>query len=592
MASGSFDFIVVGGGLAGLVLASRLSEDPAVQVLVIEAGEDQTADPRVNVPAMWPTLLNTPSAYSLRTVPQKGLDNREIWFPLGRLLGGSSALNGLAFSITSKANVDAWEALGNPGWGWSSFSESFKKSYSLPSEGTDAKGPVQLAVPDEDTEWPRVWRETLVALGFPVTDDPFSGQLSGGLTVTDSLHPATKQRSYAGNAYLEAARPRSNLTIWTKALTEKIIFDKSDIPVATGVQVNKDGETKIVGAHKEVIISAGTVNSPKILELSGIGDAQLLQSLGIDVVVDTPNVGENLQNHPLITLSFETRGQAGFETIDQIARQDQAALGAAMEAYSKQKGPFAKSNSNIAAQLPFPGVTNEQGKQELEKVLQSASSAVPDKPTSLAEAHESFVRSILASPTEASGCYLAIPGYAGFGGDGRMAGPPPGDESWLSFVLLLAHPLSRGSVHITKASADSPALAIDPKYFSHPLDLEVFARHLQFVEKFAQTEPLASALKLDGRRTPTAPPLGSFADLDKVKEYIHKTAVGAHHFTGTCAMAPRELGGVVDAQLRVYGTRNLRVCDASIVPITPRTNPQATVYGVAEHGAQIIKGTS
>lgn len=503
------------------------------------------------------------------------------------MLGGSSALNGLAFSATSKTNVDAWESLGNPGWGWSDYYESTKKSYTLPLQGAGANGPLQLSTPEEDTEWPRSWRETLTALGFSVAGNPFTGQSSGGLTVADSIHPVTKQRSYAGNAYLQPARSRDNLTIWTSTLAEKVTFDQSNGTVATGVQVVKDGESKFVAAH-EVIVAAGTINSPQLLELSGVGDAKLLQSLRINVVIDNPHVGENLQNHPMTTMSFEVRDQSGFATMDKIARQDPSAIAAAMEAYSKQKGPLSRSGTNSAAQLPLPGIETKDGQRKLHELLQSVGLGTSENPNSFMKAYESFVRSVLLSSTEASGCYTAFPGFAGANSDGSMAGPPPGQENYFTIILLLAHPLSRGSVHINSKSTSPSAVTIDPKYFTHPLDLEVLARHLQFVETIASTEPLATHLKLDGKRSPLAPPAGELADLVKAKEYIRKTAVGAHHFTGTCSMMPKELGGVVDAQLRVYGCRNLRVCDASIIPLTPRTNPQATVYGVAEHAAHII----
>lgn len=589
MSTSSFDYVIVGGGLAGLVLAARLSEDANIEVLVIEAGEDQTADPRVTIPGMWPTLIRTESAWNYSTVPQEGLQNREIGFPLGKLLGGSSALNSLSFSATSKTNVDAWEGLGNPGWGWSRFVESMKKSYTLGDADLSTGGPIQLSAPEDNSEWPDAWKKTIESLGFSTTGGTLDGEFSGSAVALDAVQPATKQRSYSANAYLESAKSRPNLTVWTKAEAEKILFDTSNKTVATGVQLAKDGETKVVNARKEVIVTAGTINSPRLLELSGIGHPDVLKSLGIDVVIDNPNVGENLQNHPMCTFNFEVRDEEGFDTIDKLARQDGGAIAAAMDAYSKQKGPFSKSGANLIAQLPAPKVETEGSTPELVKLLRSTILENQQKPRSFEEYHEAFVHSVLSSPTEASGCYIAIPGYAGATSDGWMASTPAGDEKYLTITLLLAHPLSRGSVHLKTSPSGAKILAIDPKYLTHPLDVEIMARHLQFVEKIASTEPLASHLKLDGKRSPSAPPYGSFVDLDAAKDYLHKTAIGAHHFTGTCSMMPQELGGVVDAQLRVYGCENLRVCDASIIPITPKTNPQATVYGVAEHAAAIIK---
>ncbi|KAL7930100.1 alcohol oxidase [Trichoderma chlorosporum] len=590
-----YDYIIVGGGLAGLVLAARLTEDSTKRVLVLEAGEDLTADARLSVPAMWPTLLNTDADWKFKTVPQAGLNNREISFPQGKLLGGSSAINGLSFTPSSKANVDAWAKLGNPGWDWTSFSKSLAKSFTLTSSAagtTTGSGPLRLSFPNHtDNSWPKIWQDTLGSLGFRQSGESYTQQSCGPVTVADSIHPATKTRSYAGNAYLEPARSRENLTIVTGAAVGKIVFAKDGAAVtAEGVQYVKDGETQ-TARGKEVILTAGTINSPRLLELSGVGDAKLLAKLGIDVVIDNANVGENLQNHPMAGLSFETLDDA--KTIDGLSRQDPAALQAAMAAYAQQLGPFASSGTNNAAQLPFPGIQSAEGKAEVEALIEKhITSAANGTNAAFAEAQAEFVRSILTSPEEASGYYISFSGFASFNPDGTMAPPPPGTEKYFSIALLLTHPLSRGSVHINSASQTSTDLTIDPQYFSHPLDIEIFARHLRFVESLAAAEPLASNLKAGGKRNPAAPSAGAFSTasgLEQAKEYLRRTAVGAHHFTGTCSMMPKALGGVVDAQLRVYGCPNLRVADASIIPLTPRANPQATVYGVAEHAATIIK---
>lgn len=293
-----------------------------------------------------------------------------------------------------------------------------KKSFTSDSSASEEGGPIQLSAPEDDSEWPNVWKKTLEALGYPSTGNSFEGQFSGSTVVPDSVQPATKQRSYSANAYLESARMRKNLTVWTKAEVKKILFDTSADIVATGVQLIKDGETQIVKACKEVILTAGTINSPRLLELSGVGNAELLKSLGIDVVIDNPNVGENLQNHPMCTLSFEVKDQEGFDTIDKLARQDGAAIAAAMDAYSKQKGPFSKSGANLVAQLPTPKVETGANPSELAQFLQSKAPEAGQELTSFQEHHEDFVRSVLSSSTEASACYIAIPGFAGPTGDG------------------------------------------------------------------------------------------------------------------------------------------------------------------------------
>lgn len=179
---------------------------------------------------------------------------------------------------------------------------------------------------------------------------------------------------------------------------------------------------------------------------------------------------------------------------------------------------------------------------------------------------------------------MLVPGYASSQADGAMTTAGPGNEKYLSIALLLAHSLSQGSVHIT--SIDD--VDINPRYLGHPADIEILARHLQFAETLISTEPLASLIKPGGKRGPEAP-VNGFSDLNEIKDYLRKMVIGAAHFTGSCATMPKEIGGVVDYKLRVYGCQNLRVCDASIIPILPRANTQATVYGIAELASDLIK---
>ncbi|KAI0836063.1 putative GMC oxidoreductase [Hypoxylon sp. FL0890] len=587
----TFDIIVVGGGTAGCVLASRLSEDQALQVLLVEAGEDLTTDPRTIAPSLGSSLLATSSNWGFETNPQESLGSRKTVAPAGRLLGGSSAINGFAFIPNSKANINAWAGLGNPGWDWSSFVKSMNRfclAESLPVADSQEHSPLQLTVPREDSEWPHVWRDTLATLGFPVTTDPLSDNILGSLMGAETIC-LDKKRSYSANAYLnDSVRSRNNLTIWPQVLVERILFDKPN-RTATAIQYRRvqDQTVRTAYARKEIVVSAGAINSPRLLELSGIGDAKLLQRLGIDVVIDNPNVGENLQNHPMCSLSFETLGEEGFQTIDQLLRKDPEAISAAQKAYSEGTGPASRSNLNVLAQLFLPHDNSLGG------MLDSIKPHKDGTTKSIAEAQESFVYSILTSPSEASGCYMTAPGFMSFAGDGTTVPPPPGTSKFFTIAVHLAHPLSRGSVHITSTSSpeSSSGVLIDPKYFSHPLDLEILARHVQFIETIARTEPLSSHLKPGGQRGPDMLAPGDLTDLQTAKDFLSKRAKGAHHWTGSCSMAPQELGGVIDHEMRVYGCRNLRICDASIMPISPRSNIQGVVYATAEHGAQIIKAT-
>ncbi|KAI1445442.1 GMC oxidoreductase-domain-containing protein [Annulohypoxylon stygium] len=581
-----------------------------VIVLVLEIGQDVSELPvplmqAVMTPAANTQLHKTPLDWDFKTAPQESLGGREISVPQGKSLGGSTALNGLLFTSSAKAVVDGWAELGNPGWEWSAFSESLAKTYTVAkappsSTKSSTEGPLKLAFAEDYTDgWPKVWADTIEALGYPGAQNPLTSQSPGGLMIPDTVDPVLGIRSYAVNAYLTPEiRARANLTVLTGVEVNKVLVIKPENgdAAATGVKITNQttGVSETITARREVIISARVFGSPKVLELSGIGDAQRLGAS--NVIIDNPGVGENLQNHPMATLTFEVVDSAP-ETkdafINAARRQDMGVLGGAMQEYmERHTGPFASSGVTSAAQLPLPGLDTSEGKKDLEAILSKTETG--DKVLSpFAPAHEKFIHSILSSTSEASGYYLFGPAYAAYAPDGTDA-PPPMDrseESYITIVVFLAHPLSRGSVHLVGSGADQK-LVIDPKFLSHPLDLEIMARHIQFIDqKLVTAGPMAQCVKPGGKRAEGAPEAGALKDFEVAKKFIKERAVGAHHSTGTCSMLPREMGGVVDPHLRVYGTANLRVCDASVIPLTPRANPQATVYAVAEHAATIIKNT-
>ncbi|KUJ07704.1 GMC oxidoreductase [Mollisia scopiformis] len=590
MSSEIYDIVIIGGGTSGLVLANRLSEDPNLQIIVLESGEDRSADPNTLTPGAWPLLSNSPDNWTFQTVPQKDLV-RQITVPQGKALGGSSAINSFLFTSTSKATVEGWKNLGNEGWDYTAYEKALKKSFTLhkPLGVTEGSGPLQVTLGTPESLWQKAWIDGLESVGFPKTD-PLSGHLGGPNIAPESIDPRTKQRSYATNAYLDPVRSRPNLTIRTGTSVTKVLLERlssTDDAVAKGVQyISKDGSSHSAGVRKEVIISAGAINSPRILELSGIGGADLLQHLGIDVIVDNPHVGENLQNHVFTGLVFEASDDV--ETLDAFFRQDPDAVATAMQDYgTKGTGPLSTSNMTTMAQLPLPEFHTEVGRKELNQLF-DLSALDPDSDSdtrttpAFAAAHKTFVRSILTDPSEALGNYVFGAGYAPFDGP-SPAYRAPGKH--VSVAIELSHPLSRGSVHITSASPEhvstNEGLRIDSRYLSHPLDLEVLARQVRFTEDIiSRAEPLTRYLKPYTKR---------FTDLAVTKDYVRRTVDNAYHYTGTCSMMPRAMGGVVDNRLRVYGCSNVRVCDASIVPLEPTANPQAVIYGIAELAASFIK---
>ncbi|KAK5637380.1 hypothetical protein RRF57_013092 [Xylaria bambusicola] len=414
------DFVIVGGGLSGLVLATRLTEDPSVTVTILEAENDHTTDPRIRTPALWVSVLATPEFdWNYQSTPQKGLNGKVIPLSQGKLLGGSSAINGQAFVGNSKAAVDAWnEKFGNEGWDWKILAPYYQKFHTLSSPSAEIEnhlrpsyidesirakdGPVQVSFLDvSDDPIPGAWVDTLAALGHPASGDPLSGQFTGGYINPMTIDPTSRTRSDAVTAYLEPAKERENLHIITGALAEKLVFDQTgENPKAVGVQVRRGGNSMTYNAAKEVILAAGVFGLPKLLELSGIGSRERLEKLGIPIVVDNPNVGENLQDHPNAGISFEVVD--GVKTLDGISRQDPEAIGAAMKAYEADKtGPFVIGGNFAGSLLPVPDFADTPSDETtLEEVLNTATDATPGP---FSDDHVKFVYSVLRDRNEGPG---------------------------------------------------------------------------------------------------------------------------------------------------------------------------------------------
>ncbi|PYH80309.1 aryl-alcohol dehydrogenase [Aspergillus uvarum CBS 121591] len=595
----SYDYLVVGGGTAGLVVANRLTEDPTVSALVLEAGSNRVDDPRIAVPGLAASTYFDPEFdWCLTSPPQEALNGRCIAEPRGRTLGGSSAINlGMAI-YPSRSDIDTWEQLGNAGWNWESLSRYLRKSqtFTPPSDeirdqlslgyidpaiqGTD--GPIHVSFgegpfPTFNSAWPR----TFETLSHCITGDPMSGQASGAFVNPGTVHATSRARSHAGVAYYNpeiAQRP--NLRVVTEALVEKILLKKPDHGEvnATGVQfVGKDGERRTVHAGAEVILAAGAVKTPHLLELSGIGNADLLQTHGIEALVDNPNVGENLQEHGFVPFSWEV---ADGQITGEALRNPEIAQ-AAMQAWQASgAGPLGLCPISSAF-LTLPGLQDGELQALLDKYLDDE-----EVPPNRAAQYR-LLRRLLEDPEEPTGQYTLAPFQItpekGPSPKGIFAMTEP--ECFVSIVAVLNRPFSRGSVHL--ASADATALpTFDPQLLAHPLDVELQARHVHWLETVAETEPMASLLKPDGRRLHHPERV---SDLETARRLTRDRIVAHYHVVGTTAMLPQEIGGVVDDKLRVYGCRKLRVVDAGVIPLIPRGNIQATVFAVAEKAADIIK---
>lgn len=344
------------------------------------------------------------------------------------------------------------------------------------------------------------------------------------------------------------------------------------------------GETKTFHATKEVILAAGAFNTPKLLELSGVGNENLLSELEIPVVVHSPGVGENLQDHLMTGVSFEVVD--GVLTGDPLIRQEPEALQLAQKLYFEQQtGPFASGGVTSNAFMPILEFAGAEGHERQRAFFTDLFEKYPAKPEDTE--YVDTVRSIVENPEECSAAWFMFLAQANLHETGTsFVGSKLDPGNFASLGCILSHPFSRGSSHISSSSIDAVP-RIDPGFFSHPADLEIMARHVQALETLRQTEGLSKFLKPDGKRN--HPDSFNIKDLEVAKKYAFDTALTAYHTCGTAAMLPKEKGGVVNDKLIVYGTNNLRIVDSSIFPLIPRGNPQSLVYAVAEKAADIIK---
>ncbi len=614
-----FDYVLIGGGTAGLTLAARLTEDSGITVGVIEAGLDRTDDPKVLTPGFTPTMWNDPDYdWIFDTVPQTHGNNRVVNHPRGKQLGGSSAINFNYWTHASQQDIDDWGQLGNPGWSWDELFPYFLKSenYNAPPASVSAQvdttfikpslhgenGPVQNSFPPFYDNFYKAWEPTYKNLGLGPTGDPKGGIAIGAYTTLLTIDAKNASRSYAGNAYYKPNAARPNLKILTDAFATKIVFDTSKTPlVATGVTFTVSGETYTASAHREIIVCAGTFQSPHLLELSGIGNPSLLKEVGIDVLYDNENVGENLQDHILLPLAFEAApGEATFESL----RNETLFTDALAEYTTNHTGPLAAGTCN--SYVSFSQILAALNKGQPPRSQQPAYRHKETNPTNqspgpiphsllhppshpTSKKHTLTIQKLL-SPTEASLQEVYLPGGTTpqhADNASLLFAPDPTlyPSNYFSLLAVLEHPLSHGSVHLTSASPTTYP-TIDPAYLSHPLDLLVISHALLHLQQVARTPPLSTHLKDAGYAFQPG-----FYELteDNVEAFVRNSFSSEYHPIGTCAMGPREDGGVVDERMVVHGTRNLRVVDASVFPLQVRGNLASLVYAVAERAADFIK---
>jgi len=569
----SFDFVILGGGTAGLVVAARLSEIESISVAVIEAGEDHGDDERVKIPGRWIFSIGSELDWGFMSLPQPGLNGRQVGQPAGKALGGSSAINGHAFIQPTRTVVDGWAEVGNPDWNWERLRPYFQKSstVTLPPEdrlkhlslsnldiSKGSHGPIQAyySTPLDEPLAP-AWSQTFENVGYGASGTSDAGLLRGGFSSPASIDPVKKERSYSRSAYYGPAARRPNLKVFTSCVVERVLLETTSAGErATGVQVAGKEGSFTIQARKEVILSAGAFGSPKILELSGIGDSKILAKHGIKQRIDLPSVGEGMQDHLMTGISFEVNDDVN--TLDKLRSKDPEATAAAEKAYQERReGPLSFGGINYFSFMPID-VPGSGADPELERLL-DALDAHGNKGL---ERQYQYLKSVVRSKDKASGGVYLSPRGTTYGASSKASdysiSSLPG--KYITIGLSLVQPFSRGRTHI--ASADpSDAPVIDPGYLSNPVDVEVAALHLRFIERLAATKPLANFIKPGGLRNAE---VARGDDREMARQWAKRSVLSNWHGCGTCSMMPKDLGGVVSQRLVVYGTTNLRVVDASV----------------------------
>ncbi|KIW72222.1 hypothetical protein PV04_00432 [Phialophora macrospora] len=592
LTSRHYDFVVVGGGTAGLVVAARLTEDPNISVAVLEAGANRMDDPSVSTPSLYPTMIGRPQYdWCMTSIPQPNAGNKIYSMPRGKILGGSSGINYLMYVRGSKNDFNGWESMGNPGWGWDGLAPYFVKSQTLdktqvhddpqfmPIAGGDkyhgTSGPIHTSFND----WYMPLEVDFAKAAYEVTgtqktiSDAWSGDHLGFFSSLGAVNRTDDpgKRSYAATGYLRPNLGRKNLKVLTEAQATKVVLDGDR---ATGVEFVHEGKKYAVQATKEVILSAGVIQSPQLLELSGIGDPEVLKAAGVECVVENKGVGANFQDHVLGGLVFDLK--PGIDSMDALHGEEFNKI--QQDVYQKtQKGPYA----NPGMMMGFVSYASVASPEELEATIKEIKQKSLAK-TDFEKAQEKVIVDQLRDPTFANLQTFCIPcrlDVAKGSDQTQFFGAPPKGKQQVSLLMCLEHPLSRGTVHI-KSSDPLAAPEIDPGYFRNEVDAKILAAGMKWMEQVSKHPLLAKSLA-----ERELPPEGKGLESEDARiEYVKNHISTQYHLIGTCA-----LGEVVDNDLRVKGVKGLRVVDASIFPGHISGNIMATTYAVAEKGADLIK---
>jgi choline dehydrogenase len=532
-ANAAFDYIVVGAGSAGCVLANRLSADGRRQVLLVEAGR---RDNHVNIHIpmfVARVLMDERFTWPFKTEPQIHLNGKPQLWVRGKVIGGSSSINGNLFVRGDPKEYDNWRAAGCTGWGYEDMLPYFMRLEDFPEGDPKVRGrggPIGVTRLHKFDALADAFVQACEQNGYRFLDDYNDGSYEG----TFYLQYSTRKglRSSAAVGYLRPAINRPNLTVLTSSAVTRVITDGKR---ATGVEVAIDGRVTKVDARREVVLSAGPLKSPQLLELSGIGNAALLQQYGIPVTHDLRGVGENLRDHPNVRVTYECTQPI---TVNDVLRSPLRKLKEGLRFAFTRKGMLTICSSTAQTNL-----RSDQQAKQADLVLR-------------------------LMPVSGKDRYARTKRY--------------GLDPWSGFSIGITalQPHSTGTVHIrSRDPHEQPAM--DPRYLSHEADVQLFIDGVKRAREVAGRPALASMIVRETRPGPGTSEDGAVVD------YIKESVQTSWHMVGTCRMGVDDRS-VVDPQLRVHGIERLRVIDSSICPTIPSSNTNAASIAIGEKGSDLI----
>ena len=531
MTETGFDYVIVGGGSAGCVLASRLSEDPGVRVLLLEAG-GRDRHPLIHMPVGFAKMTDGPHTWGFSTAPQKHANNREIAYAQARVIGGGSSINAEVFTRGNPVDYDRWaEQEGCDGWAFKDIQRYFLRSegnaiLSGGWHGTD--GPLAVSNIPDPQPMTRAFVQSCQELGIPYNPD-FNGQVQAGCGVYQTT-TRNGRRCSAAVGYLRPVLDRPNLTVETGCLVERIKFEGTR---AVGVAYSSGRGRKSVRAEIEILVTSGAIGTPKIMMLSGVGPAAHLREHGIDVVHDLPGVGENLNDHFGIDIVAELNGHHSLDKYN----KPHWALWAGMEYVLFRSGPI---TSNVVEGGAF--------------WFADGSKQVPD---------------------------LQFHFLAGAGAEAGVPSVPKG-SSGITLNSYTVRPKSRGTVRLRSTDPSSPPV-VDPNFLAEPDDLRTSVEGVKISREIFSQPSLKKHI-----RTIRYPDDDVKTQAD-YEAYARQYGRTSYHPTCTCKMGNDEMS-VVDPQCRVRGLDGIRICDSSIMPSLVGSNTNAPTIMIAEKASDMIRG--